>query len=64
MTTILQAARAAYAAGLCLLPTCDDGSKRPDVPEWMPFKKTRPTVEEMERSTLRTGRASASSAAP
>jgi hypothetical protein len=47
MTTILDTARAAYAAGLCLLPTREDGSKAPDVAHWTPFKTTRATVEEM-----------------
>jgi hypothetical protein len=47
VTTILDAARAAYAAGLCLLPTRDDGSKAPDVGSWAPFVSTRATVEEM-----------------
>jgi len=47
MTAILDAARRAYAAGLCLLPTCNDGSKRPDVPSWAPFKEVRPTIEQM-----------------
>ena len=46
--TILDAARAAYAAGLCLLPTRDDGSKAPDVSSWIPYKTTRPTIAEMQ----------------
>lgn len=47
MSTILNAARAAYAAGLCLLPVREDGSKAPDVSSWRAFQTTRPTVEEM-----------------
>ncbi len=44
---ILRAARLAYAAGLCVLPVADDGSKRPAVSSWKPFQTTRPTAEEM-----------------
>ena len=45
--SILDAARSAYAAGLCLLPTRNDGSKAPDVSSWSVFQTTRPTVEQM-----------------
>lgn len=48
MTTILNAARAAYAAGLCLLPTRDDGSKAPAVSTWQQYQTQRPTVTEMQ----------------
>jgi hypothetical protein len=44
---VLDAARSAFAAGLCLLPTRDDGSKAPDVSSWTAFQTTRPTVEQM-----------------
>jgi hypothetical protein len=46
-TSIINAARSAYAAGLSLLPTRDDGSKAPDVPGWREYQTTRPTVDEM-----------------
>src|SRR5262245_33360430 len=44
---ILQAARAAYAAGLAPLPTENSGSKRPDVGRWKQYQTTRPNVEDM-----------------
>ena len=47
MTTVLQAARAAYAAGLALLPVAADGSKRPAVTTWKTFQVVRPTVAQM-----------------
>src|SRR5262249_8718056 len=46
-TAILTAAQAAYAAGLCLLPTAEDGSKRPAVASWGTYQTTRPTREQM-----------------
>jgi hypothetical protein len=47
MTVILNTGRAAHAAGLCLLPVRNDGSKAPDVTQWRAFQKVRPTVEQM-----------------
>ena len=47
VTPVLSAARSAYAAGLSLLPVRGDGSKAPDVSSWIPFKTTRPIVEQM-----------------
>lgn len=47
MTAVLNAARSAYAAGLCLLPTRSDGSKSPDVASWKEFQVTRPTPDQM-----------------
>jgi hypothetical protein len=44
---LLQAARSAYAAGLCLLPISADGRKAPDVPAWKSFQTARPTGAEM-----------------
>lgn len=49
-TTVHDAARKAYAAGLCVLPPVEDGSKRPQDVDgtWQPFKTTRPTREQMQ----------------
>jgi len=44
---VRDAIRSAYRIGFCLLPVAEDGSKRPDVPSWTPFKATRPTAAEM-----------------
>ena len=45
--TVLDAVRSAYAVGLAVLPTREDGTKAPDVHEWTPFQTTRPPVEQM-----------------
>ena len=45
--SVLSAVRSAYAAGLCLLPVAENGSKAPDVSSWVPFKTTRPTADQM-----------------
>ena len=50
--SILHTARLAYAAGLCVLPTAADGSKRPDVSSWKRYQATRPTAEEMRAFDL------------
>ncbi len=47
MPTILDAARDAYAAGLCIVPPREDGSKRP-VGSWAPYQTHRP-----DKATLR-----------
>jgi len=47
VTPVLPAARSAYAAGLCLLPVRDDGSKAPAVPTWREHQTVRPTAEQM-----------------
>ena len=47
MTSLLDAARSAYAAGLSLLPVREDGSKAPDTRTWKEAQSTRPTLEEM-----------------
>ena len=44
---MLDTVRAAYAAGLCLLPVREDGTKQPDVSAWKPFQAVRPTVVQM-----------------
>ena len=50
--SILHTARLAYEAGLCVLPTAADGSKRPDVSSWKRYQTTRPTAEEMRAFDL------------
>jgi hypothetical protein len=47
--SILDTVRSAYAAGLCLLPVKEDGSKMPDLPEWTPFKSARPAIAQMRK---------------
>jgi hypothetical protein len=47
VTSILDEVRAGYDAGLCLLPVCEDGSKKPDVSTWTAFQTTRPTRTQM-----------------
>ena len=44
---ILDEARAAYRAGLCILPVTCDGTKRPDVRTWSGFQTARPTPPQM-----------------
>jgi hypothetical protein len=46
MTVLLAAVRAAYGAGLCVLPTRPDGSKAPDC-QWRTYQTTRPTIDTM-----------------
>src|SRR5437667_9035955 len=46
---VLAAVRAGYAAGLCLLPCKEDGSKIPDLLSWLEFKTTRPTRDQMRK---------------
>ncbi|HEX5473275.1 MAG TPA: hypothetical protein VFX12_01335 [Vicinamibacterales bacterium] len=52
MIEILQAGRAAYAAGLSVLPVKDDGSKAPAVPTWKPFQSTRATPAQVQAWAL------------
>jgi hypothetical protein len=42
-------AHAAHAAGLCVLPPKEDGSKQPDAASWTPYQRDRSTREEIER---------------
>ncbi len=44
---IRKAALAAYKAGLCILPTAKDGSKRPAVSSWREYITRRPSVAEL-----------------
>jgi hypothetical protein len=41
------AVRAGIRSGLCLLPTKDDGSKRPDTGAWRQFQERGPTPDEV-----------------
>ena len=44
---VLDTVRSAYAAGSCLLPVREDGTKAPDVSGWKHFQTTRPTAADM-----------------
>src|SRR5262245_52373527 len=47
---VLAAAREAYAAGLCIIPPAEDGTKRPRPTaggHWDKFKTARPSVGEL-----------------
>lgn len=44
---ILDEARAAYRAGLCILPVASDGTKRPAVSTWTTHQTARPTAAQM-----------------
>ncbi len=44
---ILEAARAAYAAGLAPLPTSNTGSKAPDVSHWKQYQTVPPSVADL-----------------
>ena len=57
MTAVQTAAREAYAAGLCVVPPREDGSKRP-IGEWKAYQRERPARETMRAwygTTARTG---------
>jgi putative DNA primase/helicase len=45
---VLEAARAAYGAGLCVVPPKQDGSKMP-IEEWADYQIERPSVDQMRR---------------
>jgi hypothetical protein len=47
VTCVYEAARAAHAVGLAILPVAADGSKRPDVATWKMFQVARPTISQM-----------------
>ncbi len=44
---ILDVARAATAAGFCVVPVKEDGTKAPDVRLWKQYQKARPTNKEL-----------------
>jgi hypothetical protein len=46
--TVTDAAFKAHAAGLCVVPPREDGSKRPDVDAWKEVQARRPTDAEIE----------------
>ncbi len=45
--SIIVEARAAYRAGLCILPVASDGTKRPAVSSWTKYQTSRPTAAQM-----------------
>ncbi len=45
--SVLNAARSAHAAGLCLLPVKEDGSKAPAVASWRACQTVRPSDDDM-----------------
>jgi hypothetical protein len=47
MDDMLQEVRAAYSAGLCIVPATNDGTKTPDMPAWKQCQTVRPTREQM-----------------
>src|SRR5262245_49146160 len=57
LTPVLSAVRSAYAAGLSLLPTREDGSKAPALATWAEYKTQRPTIENMREWFTETTRA-------
>jgi putative DNA primase/helicase len=38
-----------HQAGYCVLPVILDGSKTPDLPRWKPYKKSRPTEDQVRQ---------------
>ena len=44
---ILEAARAGHAAGLCVVPVAEDGTKRPGCGSWDRWQTERPSQEQM-----------------
>ena len=46
ISAILEAARNAYTAGLCVIPVAEDGTKRPGIPSWKTYQTERPTREQ------------------
>ncbi len=49
MTTFSEVARAAQAAGICVLPPKQDGSKAPDALSWTEYQRRLPTDVEVTR---------------
>lgn len=47
MLEVIETARAAYRAGLCVVPPKQDGSKCPAVSTWTAFQKERPSNAQM-----------------
>src|SRR4051794_4633554 len=47
--TLLDLGRQAYAAGLCVLPPKQDGTKAPDADAWTAYQKRLSSLEEIER---------------
>ena len=49
MTAVAEVAHAAHAAGLCVLPPKQDGSKAPDVTSWTEYQRRLSTAVELTR---------------
>jgi hypothetical protein len=49
VSTAYETALAAHAAGLCVLPPKEDGTKAPDADSWKHYQKTRSTRQEIDR---------------
>jgi putative DNA primase/helicase len=47
--SVQQVARAAHAAGICVLPPKQDGSKAPDAGTWTAYQSRRPERSQIER---------------
>ena len=47
--TVLDAARSAHAAGMCVLPVAEDGTKRPDCFSWKPYQLERPSEDQQRQ---------------
>ena len=57
VVAILEATRAAHAAGLCVIPPAEDGTKRPGCGAWVRYQGTRPTQDEMHAWFVKAPRA-------
>ena len=49
MTPFSDIARAAHAAGICVIPPKQDGSKAPDAASWTEYQRRLPTDAELTR---------------
>src|SRR4051794_32406230 len=49
MTTVFDVAHTAHAAGICVVPPKQDGSKAPDADAWTEFQRRLPTDTELAR---------------
>jgi putative DNA primase/helicase len=47
MTTVYDVGRAAHAAGICVIPPKQDGSKAPDAVSWTIYQQQRPTLSDL-----------------
>ena len=49
MSAVYGATLAADAAGICVLPAAEDGTKQPDLASWTAYQRRRSTREELDR---------------